>query len=695
MDSSDFIPELQQLVALRSASENLVDTLAFVSEVAERLESDPVFGEFELAEFHGSNAVRNPKIHGFTRFDESDGSIGLVIGKWEEIDVPTTLNSAPLIQLSGSMEHFVRESIEKDLASRINESSPAYELALFLDQEKHRINRIRLHILTNLTLSSQFKEELNGEVGGIPFERHIWDLDRLTALYQSSREREAVEIDLSSFGGAFIPCIKASGNDSIVSYLCVISAGLLADLFQRYGSRLLEGNVRSFLGMKGGVNKGIKNTIQKRPELFFAFNNGIAATASEVQVERINGQDVITRLVDLQIVNGGQTTASILNARKVDKLLLDKVTVQMKLTKVEQSLAQELIPDIAQFANTQNKIAVADFFANHPFHRKMQDISRRLLTPARAGIIIQSKWFYERARGQYLNELLYLTATGKNVFEREYPKAQLINKTDLAKYDSTWNLKPYWVSMGSQKNFSKFAGQFESKKPEVTESEYWETVSKKFGDFYFKNMVSMAIVWKAMEAIVDTAKSTWYEGGYRANIVTYTLSKLVYDLRSNGLELDLPGIWKAQQVDNELSRYLDQLAQEVQSLIVNPHSGVKNIGEWCKKEACWSNIAGLRVSEMPLHFAIPKIEFDRLREAGENEGAEDDIISLQKQVLDLTTKGYWQTILSWHKCNDLFTPMEKELVKKASTINGFMRITSDRDWGKLIKLKARAEEEGF
>ena len=356
MQIDEFLVELSQLVARRSTASHLVDTLAFVSEVAERLEDDPVFGEFESIEYQGTAKSRTMKLHGFNRLDESDGSIGLVIGKWEDVSSSQTLSSAVVNQLSTWLENFVRESIENDLCERITEANPAYELALQLRNEQKKINRIRFHIFSNSILSSRFKEELQGEIAGIPVERHIWDLQRLSAIYQSSREREVVDIDLTNLGGIGIPCIEAARSDTLCSYLCVIRGDQLADLFDRYGSRLLEGNVRSFLGMKGGVNKGIRATIQDDPSLFFAYNNGIAATASDLTIQSIDGQHVITNLVDLQIVNGGQTTASILNARKKDKLSLLGVSVQMKLTKVLPGKAQELIPNIAEYSNTQNNL---------------------------------------------------------------------------------------------------------------------------------------------------------------------------------------------------------------------------------------------------------------------------------------------------------------------------------------------------
>lgn len=698
MQLDEFLIDLGQMVARRSTASHLVDTLAFVNEVAERLEEDPVFGEFEQVEYQGSGRKgRTLKIHGCTQFDESDGSIGLVIGKWEDISKPETLPSTTVTQLFGWVENFIRDAIEDNLYERIAEANPAYELALQLNNEKQKISRIRVHIFTNLSLSSRFKEELLGEVAGIPLERHVWDLQRLSALYQSSREREAVAIDLRDFGSDGIPCIEAANSDNLTSYLCVIRGNLLADLFDRYGSRLLEGNVRSFLGMKGGVNKGIRKTIQDVPHIFFAYNNGIAATASDVVIESRNGQPTVTGLVDFQIVNGGQTTASILSARKKDKLNLEGVSVQMKLTKVEQSEAQDLIPRIAEFANTQNKVAIADFFANHPFHRKMEEISRRLLTPSRLGQRIQSKWFYERSRGQYQNERLYLSKSEKNASDSEYPSNQVINKTDFAKFDCTWNEKPYWVSLGAQKNFTKFASQFESKKTEISETEYWEIISPSYGDQYFRSRVAVAILWKAMERIVDDAKGSWYEGGYRANIVTYTLAKLAHDTREQGNEIDLEAIWSKQEVSAELSEYLEYLAKKVQAILLNTPLGEKNVGEWCKKEPCWQQVAALDVSPIAptCGVTISKDEHRLRKVNGKKQGVIDDGINVQEKVFELTFSGYWKALLAWPNCATLFSTLDRSLIQKASTPQSFVKIGLEKDWKKLLKLKDAAEDEGF
>lgn len=698
MEINEFLIELRQLVARRSTASHLVDTLAFVNEVADRLEEDPVFGEFEQVEFQGNGSKnRTLRIHGFTRIEDSDGSMGLVIGKWEDITSPQTIMTSTVNQLFGYLENFVRESIENDLCERVAEASPAYELSLLLNNEKKKINRIRLHVFTNLTLSSKFKEVLEGEVAGIPLEKHIWDLERLSAIYQSSREREAVEIELPEYECEGIPCIEASNSENLKSYLCVIRGDVLANLFDRFGSRLLEGNVRSFLGMKGGVNKGIRATIQDTPDLFFAYNNGIAATASAVQIDHSQGIPIITNLTDLQIVNGGQTTASILSARKRDKLSLDGVSVQMKLTVVERSNAQDLIPKIAEYANTQNKVAIADFFANHPFHQKMEATSRRLLTPARAGQRIQSKWFYERSRGQYQNERLYLSAAQKNSFDKEYPSDQMINKTELGKFDSTWREKPHWVSLGAQKNFTKFANQFESKNDELSDSEYWESISPQYADSYFRNIVAVAIIWAGMEKIVDSAKNSWYQGGYRANIVTYTISKLFHEARALGKEIDLEAIWNRQEVPSGLVFYLEDLAQLIQSVILSPPAGVKNVGEWCKKELCWKQVSALTVplADSIEKFTISKDEFKAHEQDEKKIGLVDDGISLQSKILELTNSGYWKALYYWQNFLDHFSPVDKALVLKASTLQGFMKISLEKDWKKLLEIKSNAEGEGF
>lgn len=693
-----FLADLQQLVSMRASSMNLVDTMAFVSEVAERLEEDPVFGEYQQIEYSGIGyRQKSLKVHGFTELDEADGSIGLVVGAWSDNPEPETLATATVRELSGMLEGFVSECIERDLKSRIAEANPAYELALMLSHGTKKVNKIRLHIMSNGVLSSKFKEEICEPIGGVPVERHIWDLARLKAIYESTREREAVEIQLDDFGSNGIPCIQAASSEGLRSYLCVIEGGLLADLFERYGSRLLEGNVRSFLGMKGGVNKGIRTTIQDSPSLFFAYNNGIAATAGSVDIESTSGTTYIKALTDLQIVNGGQTTASILRSRKIDKLSLEGVTVQMKLTEVERNRAHDLIPRIAQYANTQNKVAIADFFANHPFHRKIEEISRRLQVPSRSGVRVQSKWFYERSRGQYQYERMYLTESKGKAFDLEYPSSQVINKTELAKYDSVWREKPNWVSLGAQKNFTKFAAQFSpSTTSEQSESEYWETLSPKFGEAYYKEIVALAILWDQAERVVTSGKGSWYAGDYRPQIVAYALALMFYQLRKNGSQFDLGRVWNAQEIDGAVRQCIEDCAVAAQDIILNPPHGSSHVGEWTKKETCWEKVSQLQIgSVVKLDWTVTKAQHAAAKQQAKKQGVQDDGIDLQATVYDLCARGYWANLAMWPKTSSLITPDDKKLLARASTVSGVMKINVEKDWKRLMGMKQVCEEEGF
>lgn len=697
MTDEDFYQELQHIVGRRAAASHLVDTIAFVQEIADRLEDDPVFGEFVSAEFSGSGRNRRQfRIHGFTRLDDSDGSIGLVIARWSDAEESETLSSSALNQLSGLLEAFVDEAIREDLCDRMTESNGAYELAVMLKNSRAKISRIRLHIFANQLLSQRFREQLCEPVGGIAIERHIWDLQRLKSIYQSSREREAVELQMSEFGSDGIECMEAALTTDMQSYLCILPGEILANMFERYGSRLLEGNVRSFLGMKGGVNKGIRRTIQDSPQRFFAYNNGIAATASAITRRVVNGRPVITSLVDLQIVNGGQTTASILSARKKDKLPLDGVTVAMKLTVVENAEVNEMIPKIAEYANTQNKIAVADFFANHPFHRKMEEISRRLVAPAAGSARVLSKWFYERSRGQYQNERLYLVEKKKATFDLEYPAGQVINKTDLAKYHSTFEEKPHWASLGSQKNFMKFASTFESKDPEVSPAEHWLSVSPHFGDTYYQRMVAMAILWKDTEGMVSRSRGDWYKGDFRAQIVSYALSLLLHTLRKNGFDFNPISIWNLQAVPADLAACIRAMATLAQDAILSPPSGMTNIGEWTKKEACWEQAQRTEVM-MPAdaQWMLSRTDASQLRSAARKQGVQDDAIGIQQQLLQQVQAGYWGALSKWPGLSSNATESQRLLVAKASTTQGFLRIATEKDWRRLQEIREACDDAGF
>ena len=290
----------------------------------------------------------------------------------------------------------------------------------------------------------------------VPVTWSVWDLARFERF--DVKGKDEVEINLEAeFGGA-VPALKGSQSGSALeSYLMIIPGPQLAAIYDRWGEKLLEGNVRSFLQARAKTNKGIQKTIKDAPELFFPYNNGLSATADAVNcVQNENGL-AIASISNLQIVNGAQTTGSVHAALKSSKEQLSQVFVQMKLTVVPPDRSDEIVPRISEFANTQNKVNEADFSSNHPFHVAMQDFSRSVIFTAREGERHDTKWFYERSRGQYINDRPKIRGASQSKFDIEYPKPQLFAKTDLAKFEFSATGQPHWVSRGAQKNFAEFA----------------------------------------------------------------------------------------------------------------------------------------------------------------------------------------------------------------------------------------------
>lgn len=287
----------------------------------------------------------------------------------------------------------------------------------------------------------------------------IYDLSRMKLIDESVNGKEPLIIDLwEDFQAEGIPVLPASKTNDYQAYLCNIPGELLAKMYNRYQSRLLEGNVRSFLQTKGKVNKGIRNTIINNPEMFFAYNNGIAATAEAIEISQNKEGLVITGFKSLQIVNGGQTTASLANSWENDTKLnsieqIKKIFVPMKVSVVSQKSAEELIPNISRYANSQNKVSDADLASNHPFHRKVEELSRRLHAPAVDGVQFGKYWYYERANGQYRQETYKATETSKKKFELRNPKNQMFKKVDLAKYYNIYLQKPHIASLWFSKKF--------------------------------------------------------------------------------------------------------------------------------------------------------------------------------------------------------------------------------------------------
>ena len=456
---------------------------------------------------------------------------------------------------------------------------PHYQLAEDLRKRGTNVSRYRLYLLSDLAISGSAKPVPSTEVNGVPVDFHIWDVKRMYQVVESLTGRDELVIDLTEWMPQGLPAleVRASSKDT-TTYLAALPAEMLAELYNRHGSRLLEGNVRSYLSNRGKVNKGIRTTVLSDPAHFLAYNNGVTATA--VGVEVVDGK--IMKFVDLQIVNGGQTTASLFYVRREHKTApMDDVFVQMKLVVVEPQVSAEMIPLISRYANSQNRVSEADFFSNSPFHIRLEELSKRALAPAKPGVNYQTRWFYERTRGSYQNERNKLTPASQKKFEELHPKSQVIDKTTAAKYEVTWGMQPHLVSSGAQRNFTAFADLVAKR---------WEAAPDTFNDLYWKQLVAKGLLYESARTAI--AKADWYQKGYLANYVTYTLAKLAYEIgrQAKGRAFDLERIWAAQAVPNSVIDECLAIGAKVQAILTSERRPVQNVTEWAKREACWDTV---------------------------------------------------------------------------------------------------------
>lgn len=517
-----------------------------------------------------SHQARGIKVNGYA-FSNDNESLDLFVSHYTGEYSPARVAKGDLQQQLKRLKTFFERAVCRDYTS-LEESSPAFDLADRIHQLRDRLTLVRLFVLTDGIASIDMIEDEVCDPYRITY--HVWDMQRLYRLAGSESRPEPIEIDLVGEFGKPLPCLPMPEENPVYStYLCIMSANALADLYEKFGPRLLERNVRAYLQMRGNINKGIRDTVINEPHMFLAYNNGISATAENVELVNINGEmPGICRVRDFQIVNGGQTTASIYHTRAKDKKDVSGAYIQVKLTVLKNpDDIDYIVPKISEYANSQNKINAADFTSNDPFHIRIQKLSRQLWAPAKRGGQQETHWYYERVRGQYQDDKgRKITAKRQKAFGEQNPTGQRFTKTDLAKYEQSWDQVPHIVSLGAEKNYRDFIIRYREQ-----------------GEFdpdaaYFRLLIAKAVFFRRTDKIVQSLKY----GGYKANVVTYTVALLskITDQR-----IDLERIWKEQGLSPTLEESIISLSRIVQEHITRPPGG-KNITEWCKKEECWKSL---------------------------------------------------------------------------------------------------------
>lgn len=567
-----------------------------------------------------------------------------------------------------------------DLYKSFEKDNDTYEFAHSVYKHKADTKHVNIVALTNGNCKPiPFK---NVKIGVADVSFSIWDMDRLYRCISSGKMRETIEIDFKEMFGQGIPCLVNKDASEYEACLAIIPGNILASVYAEHGSRLLEKNVRSFLQVKGNVNKGIRNTLKMEPEMFLAYNNGISVTAESVTVESAeDGSKFISKIRDMQIVNGGQTTASIYNITKEKDSNVDlaKVYVQMKITiiKAEEKM-DEMVHKISEYANTQNKVQMADFSSNDPFNRKIEDLSRVIWAPATNGQK-PNNWFFERARGQYSDMLSREgTPAKRKAYKATHP---LFTKTDMAKYENTWNQLPYFVSEGAQKNFKRFMVSVKERGNFVPDEKYYQL------------LVAKAIMYRRTEKLVSKQKY----GGYRANIVTYTLALISH---KSAQRIDLFKIWREQGLTDVLENEIVRASGIVQKFIVNPPGGA-NVSEYCKKKSCWDNL-------LKIDYEISEELRKELISGNENESVLsscktatmllNDATDEEKELIDRITAipaDVWLSISKWAKDTNNLQSWQRSISFSVGTLIGRGKRPSVKQARQAEIIYNAAKEKGF
>jgi len=668
---------VQDILARAGADQNFVDSV-FTEHMCELLVDSAFIQDYTLTEYR--KAEKSIRVDAWS-YDEDSFILTLLITDFRHEASPSSVTRTDIEKTFRKAERFLASCRNSSFYQNMEETSPGYELAREIHCRFAEISRVQFILLTNGEMSKRVETIDDKDVSGRTATYNVWDIGRLHRLEASGKGREDILIDFTVHEDEGLACLPAFVGESVAeSYLLVMPGRLLADLYDKYGERLLEQNVRTFLQFRGKVNKGIRNTILNEPNMFFAYNNGIAATAEFVQTSPCKTR--LKSVRNLQIVNGGQTTASIFGAMRHKKANVDQVYVQVKLTVIAAEDVDNIVPLISEYANTQNKVNAADFFSNHPFHLRMEEFSRRIWAPSSEGGLRETHWFYERARGQYANAQSNLTSAKKKEFLAIHPKSQMFTKTDLAKFECCASMQPHIVSLGAQKNFIVFA-EFISKK--------WEEKESAFNELYFKHLISKAILFRSLDRQI--MKQHWY-GGYKANIVAYTLAKLMRMAQDLGRGINLERIWLDQKLSQTMMEQLLVIAEAVNDRIQETPEGITNVTEWCKKEKCWKLIRDI---DIPLveGFGSQLVELEDLKSDEKHASKTqvvDNGIMAQAYVVNQGA-AYWQSMEAYPELLRMLSPKEKGILSTACRMPE--RIPSEKQSKILLEIEKKAVEEGF
>lgn len=606
----------------------------------------------------GNRAYRNMRIDA-AYLDLPSNTLNLLYADFNDGDVKNITNEF-ISNKSQLLINFFDNSL-KGFFSNAEQANPAVQLAKDIFSNSGYIYRLHLFIVSTDKLSSYVKKlnipdfVHNGRAFKVDLD--VLDIEKIYRSRMAGFEKEDLIINCKDFGIDGIPCIKAEiETEQYDSYLAIVPGQFLCDIYKKYSSSLLESNVRSFLKFNGGVNKGIRGTILNEKSRFFTYNNGISTTAAEVTVENTYTGTKITSFKNLQIINGGQTTATLAATNIKNNADLSGIYVQMKLT-VLRNADPDLIRYIATYANSQNKVKTADLNSSHPFYVRIEEYSRKVYAPISSGQIVQQLWFFERARGQYEQPLMQMTKKQRDDYKLVRPKNKKFTLTDLAKYANAADMLPYYVSWGGEVNASRFHNNM---------LKQWAKNENVFNELYYKELIGKKILFEHIGNIISAQE--WYQErrAYRPQLIAYTFSKLVFEAKSIKRELNYKMFWDTQSISECLDPDIVKIAKIIFDTIYDENRPTANIETYCKREECWNAVQKKK-------YELSEECHDVLITSAQKEA--DSVVAKKEQKfntgidneINIFNKGtsYWQNLITRGKSQEVLSHSEIKALNNA------------------------------
>ena len=372
---------------------------------------------------------------------------------------------------------------------------------------------------------------------------------------------------------------------------------------------------------------------------------------------------------------------------------MDTLYVPMKLTvlNVEDDMSEEqvqkyneLTKTISECANSQNAVKPADFFSNHPFHVKMEQLSHRVMAPPVGGNPYQTVWFYERSRGKWEQEQMKLTAHQRDLFKEKNPKNQLITKEKLAKCYNAILMHPDQVCKSSADNFKIFApyidGIYDNDRDSINEE-------------FFKKCVCSIIIFDSLDKLIS--KEDWYpKGGNKAQITPYTIAKLI-TLLPKGSDLDWAQIWNKQTLYPALAAELLRLAYFTHRYLEKKAAGglVRSLS---RLAGTWTDFKSVdfNLSEQFKRSLISKEETRQIEQAARRAHKFNSKIDASVEIFKLGPE-YWMSVYNALTREELLSYGDCDFIRGVASYIGRGQLPSAAQCKRLLKIIEKAEDKGY